>query len=288
MLSSEEIETYKANGFLLLPSILDAADIRRLTAAIDELLEYADRLADKQRIADYEPAEVGQKVPRRIFNPFEQHAAFREIATDQRIIDRVASLIGKNIGLQHSKLNMKAAKIGKAVEWHQDLTYFPHTNDDLVGVLIYLDEANVENGCLRVVPGQHGRYFDHTLPDGSFAGMITEDMSPASVGEPIPMEGGAGTVVMLHPLAPHYSAANISAKPRRLLIFEYRAADAFPIFNGEQVLHVESVTHHLCGEPAKFARFGGPAPAIWRPQGLPRSLFELQASSRKQLSQSAN
>ena len=56
---------------------------------------------------------------------------------------------------------MKPSRVGSAVEWHQDLAYFPHTNPDLVNTLIYLDDATEENGCLQVLPRQHDRFFDH-------------------------------------------------------------------------------------------------------------------------------
>ena len=55
---------------------------------------------------------------------------------------------------------MKPAKVGSAVEWHQDMAYFPHTNDDLVTTLVYLDDATEENGCLRCSATSH-HYFDH-------------------------------------------------------------------------------------------------------------------------------
>ena len=67
---------------------------------------------------------------------------------DDRILNRIKLLIGPNIAFQHSKLNMKPAKVGSIVEWHQDLAYFPHTNTNLVTTLIYLDDAPKENGCL--------------------------------------------------------------------------------------------------------------------------------------------
>jgi len=90
------------------------------------------------------------------------------------INDKIESLIGPDFGIQHSKLNMKPAKVGSVVEWHQDLAYFPHTNDSLVTTLIYLDDATEQNGCLQVLPRHHTHFFSHAGPDGLFAGMITE------------------------------------------------------------------------------------------------------------------
>jgi ectoine hydroxylase-related dioxygenase (phytanoyl-CoA dioxygenase family) len=279
-LSDAEKRHYRENGFILVPSVFSAAEIAGVIAVIDGLLAVAAvRSGSGTQVFDCEADSVdGVQGVRRLFNPFEQHEGFRRIAIDDRILGRVESLLGPDIALQHSKLNMKGARLGSAVHWHQDLPYFPHTNDDLVGVLIHLDDATAENGCLQVLPGQHRRYFDHALPDGSFAGLITEPMEVH--GTPVAVECRAGSVLFLHPLAPHFSVANGSNKQRRLLIFEYRAADAFAIFNGNQIVGSEACAHHLHGMPARFARFGGPPPAIYRPRGSPRSLFELQEEAR--------
>src|SRR4029079_19624697 len=103
---------------------------------------------DWSAVMELEPgSNKTDPVPRRIYNPFERHEAFRAMATGVWSLDRIESLIGPNISLHHSKLNMKPAKIGSVVEWHQDLAYFPHTNDDLFTTLVYLANATVENGC---------------------------------------------------------------------------------------------------------------------------------------------
>ena len=57
---------------------------------------------------------------------------------------------------------MKPPEIGSAVEWHQDLSYYPLTNRDSLAVLFHLDDADAENGCLQILPGRHeGRLLDH-------------------------------------------------------------------------------------------------------------------------------
>jgi ectoine hydroxylase-related dioxygenase (phytanoyl-CoA dioxygenase family) len=151
-------------------------------------------------------------------NPFEQHEAFRALATDDRILDRIESLIGPDFNLQHSKLNMKPAGVGSPVEWHQDLAYFPHTNDDLVTTLVYLDDATEENGCLQVLPRHHHHFFDHSADDGSFAGMITEDLGDGRYGRAVPLPALAGSVIFMHCVLPHSSLPNRSSCSRRTLI----------------------------------------------------------------------
>ena len=166
------------------------------------------------------------------------------------------------------------------VEWHQDLAYFPHTNDGLVTTLIYLDDATEENGCLQVLPRHHTHYFSHAGPDGIFAGMITEEIADGRFGRPVSLAAPAGSVIFMHAITPHASLPNCSSKARRTLIYEYRASDSFPIFFPHMNVAMQPKHRQLRGKPALHARFGGPAP-LMTPRGeMSMSLYELQAKAR--------
>ncbi len=282
-LTEGQIERYRTESHVVIPSVFDKRELAQVDQTIRELTEQAIEAGEADKLMELEPEPVdGVRVPRRIFNPFEQHECFRNLATDDRILGRIESLIGPNIALQHSKLNMKLAKVGSVVEWHQDLAYFPHTNSDLVTTLIYLDDATEENGCLQVLPGHHDHFFDHRLPDGSFAGMITESIDDGRFVKPVSLAAPPGSVIFMHCITPHSSLPNKSNKPRRTLIFEYRAADAFPIYFGDYVHEMEKHTFHLQGEPSRTARFGGPVPMMPAIAGnaQQKSLYTLQEEAR--------
>jgi hypothetical protein len=86
----------------------------------------------------------------------------------------------------------------------------------------------------------------------------------------------------MHCITPHSSLPNRSAHGRRTLIYEYRAADAFPIYFGDMTQVAEAHYRLLRGRPAKHARLSGPAPLI--PQvGKFASLYELQSQSKKSM-----
>ncbi len=281
-LTDEQIEQYRVEGFVVIESALSTDKLLEIDRVIRELAKQALASGEYSDLMEIEPESqaAGDPVPRRIYNPYEQHEAFRGLANDDCILDRVESLIGSDIGLQHSKLNMKPAKVGSVVEWHQDLSYFPHTNDDLVTTLIYLDDATEENGCLQVLPRHHSHFFDHHLPDGMFAGMVTEEIGDGRFGRPAALAAPAGSVIFMHCMLPHSSLPNRSDKGRRTLIFEYRAADSFPLLIKGYASDLELMTHHLRGKPARFARFGGPPPMIPNMPLKPKSLYQLQERSK--------
>ncbi len=282
--NDEQIEEYRNEGFLVVERLFDADDLARVDATIRQMTDQALSGSDYSKILELEPEPVdGKRVARRIFNPYDQHETFRDLAHDPRLLDRIESLVGGHFNLQHSKLNMKPAKVGSAVEWHQDMAYFPHTNDDLVTTLIYLDDATEENGCLQVLPRHHTHYFDHASPDGRFAGMITEDLT--EFGKPRSLPAPAGSVIFMHCITPHSSLPNRSSRPRRTLIYEYRANDAFPIYYGEMTQLAEARFRLIRGKPARFARCSGPRPMIPN-VGKYTSLYELQSQAKAKATQS--
>ena len=68
------------------------------------------------------------EVPRRIYEPFDKHENFFRIGSEPRLLDCLQALIGPNIAQQYSKINMKPARVGSVVKWHQDMAYNPSTN----------------------------------------------------------------------------------------------------------------------------------------------------------------
>jgi ectoine hydroxylase-related dioxygenase (phytanoyl-CoA dioxygenase family) len=193
------------------------------------------------------------------------------------MLDAVGSLIGPDLLFHYSKVNMKPAAVGSAVEWHQDLAYYPLTNDSSVTLLVYLDDASVRNGCLQVLSGRHrDPSLSHTR-SGYFVGKITEPIDEAKA---IPLEGKAGTAIFMHCLTPHSSVVNASSQPRRTLILGYRSADAYPIYTGEATIQNEAHVRQVRGVPSPVARFSFRSFPVPPQKQKTASLYELQELSR--------
>jgi ectoine hydroxylase-related dioxygenase (phytanoyl-CoA dioxygenase family) len=92
-----------------------------------------------------------------------------------------------------------------------------------------LDDMLLENGPLMVVPGSHkGPVYDHHL-DGYFAGAIDPDKLDLDLSKAVPLTAPAGSMSFHHVRMVHGSAQNTSDRPRQLLLYEYAAADAWPL-----------------------------------------------------------
>lgn len=243
---SRNAQTYREQGYLLVERLFGPDDLKQARDAIDEVLA----ATDLSSIAELEPKDRG--VVRRIWSPTKRHPYFERLAADPRILDILEQLIGADILFHYSKLHMKGPRVGSVVEWHQDFSYYPHTNTDLATALIYFDDATVENACLHVMPGSHKRGLASHYVDGYFRGKVTgpeADLSRATA-----LEAPAGSVIFLHCLTLHYSAVNRSQKLRRAFLPAYRAADAFPIYFGPHASHNEPGIKLLRGTWSKYAR----------------------------------
>ncbi len=228
MLSQGQLDYYDENGYIGVTGVLSEDEIVALRRVTDEFVEKSREVTEHNEIFDLEPGHT-QSNPRvrRIKSPCLYHTVYDQTLRHPKILGIVSQLIGDGIRYNGHKLNMKYPEFGSPVEWHQDWAFYPHTNDDLLAVGVVIDDMTVENGALMVLPGTHkGPTLDHHQ-NGAFVGAVTEpDFTP---DDAVPIELEAGGITIHHVRALHGSAPNTSDKPRRLLLFQYCAVDAWPL-----------------------------------------------------------
>ncbi|MSO76828.1 MAG: phytanoyl-CoA dioxygenase family protein [Alphaproteobacteria bacterium] len=224
-----EVAFYRDNGYLLVEGVLDDERLQALRRLFDDLIVKAGNVAANDEVYDLEDShQPNNPRVRRIKEPH-RFPLVRALAGDPRLTNHLVPLIGPDIRLYGSKLNMKSAGYGAPVEWHQDWAFYPHTNDDILATGILLDDCDEANGPLLVAPGSHrGPTFDHHH-QGHFAGAMDIGPSRIDPGKAVALTGPAGSMTVHHVRAVHGSALNHSNRQRRLLLFEYAAADAWPL-----------------------------------------------------------
>jgi ectoine hydroxylase-related dioxygenase (phytanoyl-CoA dioxygenase family) len=228
MLTQQQLDFYQVNGYLAIENVLLAEEIAELRRVTDEFVEKSRQVTQHTDVFDLEPGHTPEAPRlRRLKNPANQHPCYDRMMRHPAILDLVAQLIGPDIRQNGHKLNLKYAEFGSPVEWHQDFAFYPHTNDDLLAVGIAIDDMTLENGCLLVVPGSHkGPMVDHHQ-NGIFVGAVTDpSFAPDNV---VPIQLKAGGISIHHARLLHASAPNTSQYPRRFLLYQYCAVDAWPL-----------------------------------------------------------
>jgi hypothetical protein len=164
----------------------------------------------------------------------------------------VTQLIGPDVKFHHCKLNMKLPGMGTYVGYHQDHPFDPHTNDDVAVALLMLDDTTLENGCLTVVPGSHRERYSHYRGD-TFVGEIAAEHHADFDRRAVPIIGKAGDVCLQSTWMVHGGGPNRTDRPRRILICDYTAADAFWLL--PPIVPSPHSGRIVRGKPTRIARF---------------------------------
>ena len=249
MLTESQLDAYRENGFLVVENVFDPSALQRLRNVVAEFIAKAGGTTEHTEVYDLEPSHTAEQPRvRRIKTPHKWHPIFWELAKTPRLTPILRALLGPNVRLHGSKLNMKLPHCGAAVEWHQDWAFYPHTNDDILAVGVMIDDVDDDNGPLLVLPGTHrvDKVWDHHQ-DGYFCGAMDPAATPdLDFSKAVACTGKAGSCSFHHVRLVHGSAQNESSKPRGLLLYECAAADAWPLSRFTTLEEYDS--RMICGE----------------------------------------
>ena len=223
-LTDEEVRRYHDDGFVIVRSLFDAEEIDLLGRSARE-----DHALDQHAFgrADGE----GGRVRLSLWNhPGE--GIYGMFARCRTIVDSVEKILGGEVYHYHSKMIMKEAKVGGAWTWHQDYGYWYQNGvlfPWLSSVMIAVDKATKENGCLQVLKDSHhcGR-INHVLT-GDQAGADMERVNELTQRlQLVYCEMDPGDAIFFHPNLLHRSDQNRSDHPRWAMICCYNAAKNDP------------------------------------------------------------
>ena len=285
VLSEDQMAFYESEGYLVLENRLDDTMVEAIRDEIARLSAPAAAMTESDDRIDLEDSHTpGDPRVRRIKLPHKQSTLFNDLLHSDAILAPVRDLIGPDLRLHTTKLNMKLAGYGAAIEWHQDFAFYPHTNDDVLAVAVIIDDMKLENGPLMVYPGSHrGPILDHHR-NGVFAGGIDMKAANLDPADAVPLTGPAGSISIHHARIIHGSAQNRSDIPRRLMFFELMAADAFPVMGSmTRFDDIESYDDLiLCGAPTLSPRLADVPVRIPQPQpDRNKSIYEIQKNLRQ-------
>ena len=145
---------------------------------------------------------------------------------DDRLLDIAEQFIGPNIALFAAHYIAKSPGTGRAVQWHQDGSYWPLEPMEVTTLWVAGTPSTVENGCMRVLPGtQNNTLLNRRdlidLDTSKF--VLGAGIHPDQIDETnaIDLELDAGDISIHNPLIIHGSNANTSAQWRIGLTLRY-------------------------------------------------------------------
>ena len=254
-LSQEQQSFFWDNGYLVMPDAVDKVQLAELQRVFDGWVaksrqhdvNWGETIDGKSRFH----LETGhpKAFPRllRVNAPVEISRTYYDAMADSPMTDYVASLIGPDVKLHHTKINSKQSGGETVVKWHQDFGFTPHSNDSVVTALLMIDEVTEQNGPLEVSPGSHRGPIHGLWHDGIFTGAINDEIAAGCASKAVTCTGPAGAVCLMHTRLLHGSAANQSDAPRTLFISVYSADDAIPLSPSPMPNRYEGMT--VRGQP---------------------------------------
>src|SRR5437016_1541200 len=95
-----------------------------------------------------------EQVVVQVVNIWAADPRFYEHIFHPEICAMAAQLMGTDVvRVWHDQIQYKPPRSGGATNWHQDHPYWPILQPaDLVSAWVALDDATLENGCMRMVP----------------------------------------------------------------------------------------------------------------------------------------
>ncbi len=211
LLTSDNIAAFNREGYLKGIRIFDDAEIAGIRRYFDDLL--ARTLAEGRDSYSISTAHL-------------RYGRVYDLLTHPRIVAYVADLLGGDVVGWGSHFFCKMPGDGKRVSWHQDASYWPLSESRTVTVWLAIDDADVENACMRYLPRSHWHgHLTYTLTENDDSNVLNQTVTDtAQFGDPVDVELRAGEISMHSDLLVHGSEPNRSTRRRCGLTLRYSPA----------------------------------------------------------------
>ncbi|MDX1808966.1 MAG: phytanoyl-CoA dioxygenase family protein [Sulfurospirillaceae bacterium] len=238
-LDTTEIQDYNENGFIVFPNLFKADEVKEILDEMEKMAKNDKFLKKEEFIREPQSDEL-----RTIFNQHLFSSFFDKVSRDPRILDKVQQLLGGDVYIHHSRINIKPAYKGKSFPWHSDFETW-HSEDGLprcrcLTAWIMLTDNTEFNGPLYLIPGSHKKYISCkgiTPEDNYKQSLKKQEYGVPSLNaikkftkdnELFGAYGNSGTLVIHDGNILHGSPDNISPNPRTNAFFVFNSVENKP------------------------------------------------------------
>jgi ectoine hydroxylase len=226
-LSQHQLKSYQKNGFIFLKVALFLKEARKMVAN-EEIRKREEAIT-----------EPGSDEVRSVFMVHRLNALFGGLAGDERLVNIGRQILGDEVYIHQSRLNLKPGFAGREFYWHSDFETW-HIEDGMprmraLSCSILLTDNNEFNGPLMLIPGSQMHYI--SCVGETPADHYKKSLKKQEYGVPDPIslqflverggiqapKGPAGSVVFFDCNTMHGSNSNISPYPRSNLFFVYNS-----------------------------------------------------------------
>ncbi|MFF3945583.1 ectoine hydroxylase [Streptomyces sp. NPDC001902] len=148
------LRDFDRDGFLPVDAIIGPEDVARYRAELERLCADPAVRADERSIVEAKSQDI-----RSVFEVHKISPVFAELVRDPRVVGRARQILGSDVYVHQSRINVKPGFGASGFYWHSDFETW-HAEDGLprmrtVSVSIALTENHATNGGLMIMPGSH-------------------------------------------------------------------------------------------------------------------------------------
>lgn len=239
-LSATQREQFEENGFFIVENALDDADIDPVIAEYEAHIDRRARqlLAEGKITQLHEGAPFDKRLaliceetmeiyPELDIYRLRAEAAF-EFLRNANLLELVEGIVGPEITcnpVQHLRAKLPTrltpGPLGHVAAWHQDMGVILDESDPhfILTVWLPMTDANLENGCLQILPLAHGEGLLEHVKKSAGTVIVDEEMPDI---EPLVLEMEKGSVLLMNKQIPHRSTDNRSSGVRWSMDLRYQ------------------------------------------------------------------
>lgn len=157
-LTPQQIQQFHDIGYLRGPKVLSDEQVEVLRAEVLRVIDDREKKGIAQPVLCHNLTGKADAVVWQIVNIWMASEAFKAVVTGDIVSSMIAQLTGANaLRVWHDQIQYKPAGGGGVNMWHQDSPYWGilTPKHQQVTAWIALDDCDVENGCMKMVPGSH-------------------------------------------------------------------------------------------------------------------------------------
>lgn len=153
-LRPSELSGFERDGFLAIEQLITPDEVAVYRDELDRLIADPDVRADERSIIEPMSQDV-----RSVFEVHRISEVFANLVRDPRVVGRARQILGSDVYVHQSRINVKPGFGASGFYWHSDFETW-HAEDGLpnmrtVSVSIALTENHDTNGGLMIMPGSH-------------------------------------------------------------------------------------------------------------------------------------
>ncbi len=230
-LTNEQVQAYQRDGFLLVEYLFSPQEMQKWKDRVVQLLNdstYKGKSGVQVWFHDQLPPDL------------------LGLMCDDRVVQILRQIIGENVEFLSVKTAFKTASTRFATPWHKDRFYWFGT--EKISIWLALDDATIDNGCLKLIPGTHKQEFQRrdVKDDESFERRILDSDVAGLPIVSVPVQRGGA--LFFSDATVHGSHPNTLGVDRWSFISTYRDAsvkDDAEVWKSALLLSGTSVNNHV-------------------------------------------